>query len=286
MPRWETFLGGPVRPSRPGAPPAEWQEHWTGHDQLLFLADASDSAAVYVDRDVPRAAGRRMLPYVEEVWQYATGTYGSFGPEPRLYAVIHGDRHRDSHRATYFDPSHEHRNVVDCGAGQWRSADATVLDLINLQVGRIVETANHGAAASPALGIWGDGRWAEIFRYDFHVALGRGAHAAWLADRPRAGSGGQPPPGSDWFRRWFHPLWMDSGGTRVLVRFFDLLAEHFPRTSDGSFRRMLTWGEFLHFSSGAAGGDVSALARRAFGWRPGWDGQLDRARTDFPLGAQ
>ena len=50
-----------------------------------------------------------------------------------------------------------------------------------------------------------------------------------------------------------------------MVRFFRLLAEYFPRGEDTHYLRDLTWGEYLHFTSGAAGGDVSDLARRAFG---------------------
>lgn len=299
---WETVVEGPEPraawpapvlrpvPAGPPSPPTEppptepppvWPERWAGHDQRLELAGVSADAVVYVDGDVPPAAGRRLLPYVEEVWRYARLTYGDLGPDPRLYAVVHGgDRHRGGHRLTWRDGAAGARNVADCGDGVWRSDDATMLDLINLQAGRVVEAVNHGTTACPALGIWGDGPWAEIFRYDFHVALGRGPHAARLAERQWTH---RDRAGTYWFRDWFHPLWQDAGGTRVLVRFFDLLAGQFPRDLDGSYRRMLTWGEFLHFSSGAARGDVTPLARRAFGWRPSWDAQLERARDDFPL---
>ena len=113
--------------------------------------------------------------------------------------------------------------------------------------------------------------------------MGRREHAAQLARQHRAETRDLPRPGTHWFRDWFHPLWSDCGRSDLLVRFLELLAANFPQADDGSYRRMLTWGEFIHFSSAAAGGDVSELARSAFGWRPGWDGQLERAVADFPL---
>jgi hypothetical protein len=49
------------------------------------------------------------------------------------------------------------------------------------------------------------------------------------------------------------------------------------------YARRLNWGEYVHFSSGAAGGDLRPMAARAFGWPDEWTVQLERARDDFPL---
>lgn len=68
-----------------------------------------------------------------------------------------------------------------------------------------------------------------------------------------------------------------------MVRFFRLLAEHFPRGADTHYLRDLSWGEYLHFTSGAAGGDVTDLARSAFGWPARWTAEFERARADFPI---
>jgi hypothetical protein len=77
-----------------------------------------------------------------------------------------------------------------------------------------------------------------------------------------------------------------------MVRFFQLLAAHFPRKDDDHYLRDLTWGEYLHFSSAAAGGDLRDRAVTAFGvrslWRGQrtlprrWDEQWERARARFP----
>jgi hypothetical protein len=67
-----------------------------------------------------------------------------------------------------------------------------------------------------------------------------------------------------------------------MVRFFRLLAEHFPRDSDGTYTRRMNWGEYIHFTSGAAAADLSGQAAHAFGWPREWTGQLERAREQFP----
>jgi hypothetical protein len=43
----------------------------------------------------------------------------------------------------------------------------------------------------------------------------------------------------------------------------------------------MNWGEYVHFTSGAAAADMSGQAARAFGWRREWAGQLEHAREQF-----
>jgi hypothetical protein len=65
-------------------------------------------------------------------------------------------------------------------------------------------------------------------------------------------------------------------------RFFRQLAEHFPQEADGTYPRRMNWGEYVHFTSGAAGADLHTQAARAFGWPREWSDQLERARAQFP----
>ncbi len=44
----------------------------------------------------------------------------------------------------------------------------------------------------------------------------------------------------------------------------------------------MNWGEYVHFTSGAAAADMSGQAARAFGWPRERDGQLEHAREQFP----
>ena len=57
---------------------------------------------------------------------------------------------------------------------------------------------------------------------------------------------------------------------------------HFPRDSGGTYTRRMNWGEYVHFTSGAAAADMSGQAARAFGWPRQWAGQLEHARAQFP----
>ena len=55
-----------------------------------------------------------------------------------------------------------------------------------------------------------------------------------------------------------------------MARFFRLLAQHFPRDADGTYTRRMNWGEYIHFTSGAAAADLRSQAARAFGWPREW----------------
>jgi hypothetical protein len=44
----------------------------------------------------------------------------------------------------------------------------------------------------------------------------------------------------------------------------------------------MNWGEYIHFSSGAAAADLRGQATRAFGWPRERADELDRARERFP----
>jgi hypothetical protein len=92
-----------------------------------------------------------------------------------------------------------------------------------------------------------------------------------------------PRPDTHWFRNWFYPLWRECGQAAVMARFFRLLAQHFPTTDGKRYARELSWGEYIHFTSGAAGADLRRTATRAFGWPTAWTAELERARSEFPL---
>lgn len=260
-----------------------WREHWFEHDQLLHLAGSTEHVAVWFDDDVPDDVARWLAPYVDDIWQYTRKTYGSFGPDPVLHSIFHQGRYPGGHPSTYQDASHDHRNVTDCGPGPYREGDRGVLDLVAHEISHIVEGANNGAWGSPAFPVWGDSKWAEFFIHDVYTGLGLRQWAVDAAAMFDRNVDDFPRRGSHWFRDWWRPLRAATGdGPGVMVRFFRLLAAHFPRDADTRYVRDLTWGEYVHFTSGAAGGDVSDLARRAFGRPRRWSGELAKARDAFP----
>jgi hypothetical protein len=257
-------------------PPATWQEHWFEHDQLLQLVDYNDDVAMYFDPDVNRNGTDWILPFMTKLWRYTKATYGDLGPD-RLYIVFHEGRYSGGHPSTYFDDSHDFRNVTDSGPGPWQSG----YDIPSHEAGHIVESALHGVHGSPAFGLWGDSKWMEFYQYDAYVALDMPDEAQRLFDKFTSTSDDFPRAGTHWFRDWFYPLWRDHGHAQVMVKYFQLEAQYFPK-SGHDYSRDMNMGEFVHFMSGAAGTNLKTLATTAFGWPSDVDAQFTAARAAFP----
>jgi hypothetical protein len=266
------------------APPDSWQEHWFDHRQLLRLYYTDDDCAIYLDPDVRRSEAGWLPGYIGDVWRYSKATYGeAFGPDPRIYSVHHAGRHGGGHAGYYVSPVHDHRNISDCGLDSWRQRlNPLAPELPAHEIGHSVESANNGTHGSPAYEVWGDSKWAEFFIYDVYTALGMNRDARRVHRQFTGNADNFPRPGTRWFRDWFDPLWRDCGQAAVMDRFFKLLAAHFPQEPDRTYTRRMNWGEYIHFTSGAAAADLSPQALRAFGWDPEWTAQLERARDQFP----
>jgi hypothetical protein len=266
----------------PTATPLTWQEHWFEHDQLLTLAQMDDAVALYYDKDVDATQASAIFPYVSQIAHYTSTTYGPLGPG-RLYVVIHKDRYLGCHEADHYNPSHDYRNTIDCGLTAYD--DQTIFGaFIPHFMAVLVEHVADGRQGAPADVLWNhQGKWAEFYRYDLYLGIGRKDeadmwYALWTAD---TWTDPFPAPNIHWFRDWFYPLWRDHGGAAVMGRFFKLLAQDFP-SSNGKYTRDMDWGEFVHFMSGAAGADVRPLATEAFGWSVEWQRELVAARAAFP----
>jgi hypothetical protein len=256
-------------------PPATWQEHWFEHDQLLELMAYDDHAAIYVDADVDRAEAAWLLPFVSDMWRYTKETYGLAGAD-RLFSIHHQGRYSGGHPSTHFDDSHDFRNVSDCGPGPWGPG---AVDLPSHETAHVVEASAFGVHGSPAFGIWGDSKWAEIYQYDLYVALGMTEDAERVRANFDDNTDDFPRAGTHWFRDWFYPLWHDHGGAQVMSRYFELLSQHFPKNGQ-DYARDMNMGEYVHFTSGAAGVDLEAQAVAAFG--DAWLAELAAARAEFP----
>lgn len=264
-------------------PPASWQEHWFDHRQLLELYHADDDCAIYLDPDVRRRQVGWLPSYIGLVWRYSKATYGQqFGPDPRIYSIHHAFRHGGGHAGYYVSPVHDYHNVSDCGLDRWRESEPLARELPAHEIGHSVESANNGRHGSPAYEVWGDSKWAEFYIYDLYTALGLDRDAKRVHRQFTGNADDFPQPGTRWFRDWFYPLWRECGQAAVMARFFRLLAEHFPQAEDGTYTRRMDWGGYVHFTSGAAGADLSGQAARAFGWPRDRAEQLERARAQFP----
>jgi hypothetical protein len=271
-------------------PQAEWREHWAAepHNQLLKLVGYDDHAAIYFDDDVPREHATWMLSFISRTWQYTKKVYGeNFGPDPRIYQVSHQGKYGGGHPSYWYSASHDNRNVSDCGPGPWDERSG-VYDIPSHEIAHVVESTNNGTQESVGFGtpnaqltggIWGDSKWAEIYQYDLYLGLGMTQEAQRLFNRFMNTTDSFPRAGTRWFRDWYYPLWKDHGGSQMLSRFFQLLAQHFPKNGS-RFTRRLNYGEYIHFMCGAAAFDCTQQATTAFG--NAWVAQHQKARTDFP----
>ena len=273
------------------APSATWKEHWFEHVQNVKLVSYNEEAAIYYDDDVPRDI-KWPLTTMTAIWKYTKATYGAFGQakDKRLSVILHFKKYGGGHPATFFDGSHDYRNMIDVGSDNpWNDSTGWNLDIVAHEVGHIVEGASKQTHNSPAMAIWHDSKWMEIYQYDVYKNLGWEKEATrWYNDKMMAVDN-YPKAGTQWFKNWFYPIYRDHGGKDVLNGFFTLLSEQFPHTNitlGHEYTRDMNMGEFVHFWSGAAHTNLKQLALDAFGPTDengnDWVAQFDKARTDFP----
>ncbi len=262
-------------------PPPTWKEHWFEHNQLLQRLYYDYDVAIYYDDAMSRSI-TWPHQFLVDMWRYTKSVYGDYGGENRLYAIFHQGKYGGGHPSTYFDASHDYRNVIDCGAGSWGSATGWNVDVLAHEVGHIVEGASNGIHKSPAFGLWGDSKWAEIYIYDVYKGIGWDCEAIRWYDHCRNITDNFPRSNTYWFRDWFYPIYRDHGGSTVLPDFFVLLAQYFPKNGS-EYARAMNWGEFVHFWSAAAGTSLKRLATTAFGWSSDWEKQFRQAQMDFPI---
>lgn len=287
----------PTTPSTPTLAPAPdtWQEHWFEHNQVVKKVFADTSIVVYFDDQVAKSITWPNT-YLAQVWNYTKKNYGSFGSDPRLYAIFHSAKYSGGHPSTYMDVSHDLRNVIDCGSSDpnaWISGAGNDIDITTHEVGHIVEGASKGVHNSPAFPIWHDSKWMEIYQYDVYLGLGRNDDAVRWFNKMQSTTDNYPRAGTKWFKDWFYPVYTQYGKTKVLNNFFVLLAKHFPKKSFNNgtatypeYTRNLNFGEFIHFWSGAAGTSLKSLALTAFGDKDeqgnDWTAQFTQAQSTFP----
>jgi len=270
-------------PATNQAPPATWKEHWFDHTQEIHLVYSDSDLAVYFDNDVIQDI-TWPNQYLGDVWRYVKRVYGNFGVENNLYAIFHAGKYSGGHPSTYFDEHHDYRNVIDCGSSSpdaWITGQGNDLDITTHEVAHIVEIASKGSLSSPAFGLWGDSKWAEIFNYDVYLKLGRTADVTRWFNIANNARDNFPRPNTAWFKDWFYPIYSQYGETEVLNQFFTLLSNNFPKNGQ-TYAREMNWGEFVHFWSGAAGKNLKNLATDAFGWPTEWEQQFNTARANFP----
>jgi hypothetical protein len=265
--------------STPDIPPSTWREHWKEHTEELTLIDYDSRAALYFDADVDRTDYAWAFPFVRDMWSYVIDTYGSMLGGDRVYVVVHGSKFGGAHHGLSNDPAYDFRNTLDIGRLDPNHVNRTFYAAHEASL--VVESSNNGMRGSPSFPLWGESKWAEFFQYDVYVKLNMTEAAEYGFDVWTAETDSFPRAGTRWFRDWFYPLWRDHGGANVMVNYFKLVAKYFP-AANGKYTRAMNWGEYVHFTSGAANTDLKAAATKAFGWPSSWETEYQTARSEFP----
>lgn len=282
-----------------GIPPETWQEHWDVHSRLLKRVYYDDNVAVYDDPYMIPGDHAWVNKTMGDTWAYVKKTYGDFGnaKDPRLYVVLHRVTddpttapYGGGHPATYLDASHDFRNEIDCGLGNWTSPYGQTIGMPVHEVGHIVCGGSNGVKGSPSDYLWGDSKFMEIFNYDVLMNIGREDEASTVYTQmqnqdPYADYPGKIYNGVNWFMDWFYPIYTAHGKGALLGKYFKVLADNYPKVGNVFTRnRNMNLGEFVHFWSGAAGVNLKEQAKTAFGsyWSASAEAQLRIAQEDFP----
>ncbi|PUZ25243.1 hypothetical protein DCC81_13120 [Chitinophaga parva] len=271
----------------PDAPPATWQEHWYEHRALLDRVYMNNDIAMYFDYAVDRQQSEWTKAFYTSAWQYVKKNYGSFC-DPRLYVVLHSmpptSIYSGGHPSVVFDSSHDYRNVTDV-AGNWADTGNWNHGASVHEMCHIVEGSADDVWGSPAFGLWGDSKWAEIFVYDVYNHMGP-AYAYLKNDlytQMQTQYDDFPRKNTQWFKNWFYPIYDRSAdSSQALSRYFLLVSQYFPQ-HDGAYSKSMNMGEFVHFWSGAAGYNLKQQADTAFGWTDQLEIQFQQARIDYPF---
>jgi hypothetical protein len=275
-------LGGgaanvPVCPGGP-EPPLTWQEHWLDHSELLDRVHYDDCIALYFDQEVDPEAKDWLVSFLDRSWSYSLAAYGAMGPE-RIYVVVHQGSHYGGHTATFIEASHDRHATIDMGAIAWIDGS---YELPATLLGSLVDTegarTKFGAPGRARYGLQG---FVSIYKYDLYSGLGLDEAAAVAKLVYDAIASGQPSSDSHWFRDWFYPIWRDHGHAQVFAQYLALLQAYYPAGAD-MWMPTMTYGEYFHFMSGAAGTDLTPLAKEHFELPPGFEAELARAKQAYP----
>lgn len=259
------------------APPRVLEESWNDHSQKLYREYFDNTVAIYYDENVDRSI-EWTRDFTSNAWNYVQNNFGSYGSGDVLYAVFHSEQVAP-YSANSFEDETLNNFLFDLSL-QGNEISSANTDAILKEISKIVETSAFGVDNSPTSNIWQD-KWSEIFLYDVYTGLGMEDEAQRIHDAAIASSVNFPVEGTFWFRDWFLPLYGQYDGNTILNNYYRVLSQNFTLNGD-AYARELTFGEFIHFYSGATGEDLQPMAEEVFGWSDEWQQQLAQARTNFP----
>ncbi|KAI9103047.1 hypothetical protein DFS34DRAFT_607273 [Phlyctochytrium arcticum] len=277
-------------------------------DVAVYMTDAM--------RALPRSTTKWVVPFFRKAWRFVKETYGgcmvpralpaSIGtacealgaPKPLLVQLGLGTTPVSNGWSNWngrFDPSSGNsrsnfRSWLGQSYDDWSNTNyAPKKQAMNL-ICRLVETTSQGLHETPALPVWGSGKFADICTYDFFNRSGFASEASQAFTELMAGASNNYPSGTSnarWFRDWYYPLWVEKGYSLAWHEtYFGLLSQFFPTNTENSganliYSRRMNVGEYVHFMSATVGRSLVSQASSAF--NTGWNsGQFSTARSTFP----
>jgi len=282
-----------TKPCNSGDPRFQWrveiltepketlQEHWWEHDQNVSRVFLDNDVAIYFNNEMPRSI-TWMNKFTGDVWRYTKQSYGNFGPNGLLFGIFHQGKYEGAHSGYFHNAKHGNRNTFDIGqSGSWEKAEVGIIDTIVHEIAYVVENTFRGFEGSPARGIWETYKWSDIFKYDVYKGIGMHEEADRIFKLNIDKTDNFPNPRVNWFRDWWMPIYSNHGETQVLVRFHEMLTQHFPKKGF-EYQGRMNMGEFVHFWSGAARSNLKSTAQKAFQWTDQFETEFNDARAKFP----
>jgi hypothetical protein len=260
-------------------PPTEWRErHWHDlADKKLPRVYFNDKIAVYWSEDIKsKTIPNAKRDFLTKVWTYITKTYGQFGNDSRLHVVCHEVEGKVGwYGGSYMHEQYDNKNVISVifTSGIWSGDfwESNWIDLV-LAMAPIVGDAYGGVEGDPTERIWKK-TWTRIFAYDVFKGMGDEKRAKEVNDR----YSNELP---EWYGKWFSKIWKQN----FLKEYFQLLVQYWPKERGANFPRYsreLTFGEYLHFTSGALKRDLIDEYKNAFDWDEETEEELKGAKSEF-----
>jgi len=262
--------------TRADEPLLEWKEKYWGDltGKKLPRVYFDDKIAVYWSEDIKSdTIPDAKRDFLIKAWTQVTKTYGKFGDENRLYVVCHEVKGKTGrYGGSYLHERYEHKNVISMifPDGRWSSPglSSTEAGDFLLAMSNIVESSYAGIDGRPTERIWGK-NYEKIFAYDILMGMGDRKGAQYVDQRYSK----ELP---EWYGKWFSKIWKQN----FLKEYFQLLVQYWPK-ENGKYTRELTYGDYLHFSSGAVGKDLTSQYKEAFGWDDETAEELKDSRAEF-----
>jgi len=266
--------------TRAADPPTEWKErHWGDlTEKKLPRVYFDDKIAVYWSEDIKsKTIPNNKRDFLIKAWTQVTKTYGKFGNDSRLHVVCHEVEGKVGwYGGSYMQERFDHKNVIsvifstNIWSGQFD--DSKFGDLV-LAMAPIVGDSYGAVEGDPTERIWKD-TWTKIFAYDVFMGMRDSKLAKYVSDR-------YSKEYPEWYGKWFSKIWKQN----FLKEYFQLLVQYWPKENGENgfpkYSRKMTFGEYLHFTSGAVKRDLTDQYKAAFDWDEETEEELNGAKSEF-----